>query len=53
MELLVNLWEVEQVLYVDPSEPCRLAIESADLSSEGELFLAASLEEAVALVREE
>ena len=48
----MNLWEVEQVLYIDPSEPCRLAIEGADLSSEGELILAASLEEAVALLKE-
>ncbi len=50
VEMLVNLWEVEQVLYVDPSEPCRLAIENADISSEGGLFLAADLEEAAALL---
>jgi hypothetical protein len=52
VELLVNLWEVEQVLYIDPSEPCRTAIESADMSSGGELFLAADLKEAVALLKE-
>jgi hypothetical protein len=52
VEMLVNLWEVEQVLYVDPSDPCRLAIETADMSSKGELFLAVSLEDAVALVKE-
>ncbi len=52
VEVLVNLWEVEQVLYIDPSEPCRLAIENADLSSESELILAAGLEEAVALLKE-
>jgi hypothetical protein len=50
VELLVNLWEVEQVLYVDPSEPCRAAIENGDFSSDGEIFLEASLEEAVALL---
>ncbi len=50
VELLVNLWEVEQVLYIDPSEPCRMAIEHADMSSEDELFLAADLEEAAALL---
>jgi hypothetical protein len=52
VEVLVNLWEVEQVLYIDSNEPCRLAIENADMSSEGELFLAADLEEAVALLKE-
>jgi hypothetical protein len=37
-------------MYVDPSEPCCLAIENTDISFEGKLFLAADLEEAVALL---